>query len=328
METANVAVWGLGPQAIRNILPALAQVSGLRVIGASSRAEQVLHAVSSEYRCSAWADPMAMLASPDVDVVYVCTPTGLHFPHGEAVLQAGKHLWCEKPLAETGDQVHGLCDLSRRTGLTVAEGFMYLYHPLWDTLREIIASARLGRITDISCNFGIPELERPGFRSSKVLGGGSYLDVGSYPLSLAIDIFQSKEPEIALARIVSPSEEEVDYAGQAVLLYGPDTVMRLNWRSGGSYRNDVDFWGTEGSVTADRIFSKPPDYSPRIRFRDRKGVETVSEGQAANHFIRMFEAFRGLLDDAASAETERVTVERRAKLRQRVRDTSSKVTHG
>lgn len=328
MATANIAVWGLGPHAIKNILPALAQVSGLRFIGVSSRTDEVLRAVSSGYRCIAWADPAEMLASPDVDVVYVSTPIGLHSTHGQAVLHAGKHLWCEKPLAETADQVQGICDLSRRGRLTVAEGFMYLYHPLWEALREVIGSARLGRITDVSCNFGIPELERPGFRASKALGGGAFLDIGCYPLSLAVDIFQSEQPEIAFARIVSASDEEVDYAGQAVLLYGPDTVMRLNWRSGGSYRNDVDFWGTEGSVSVDRIFSKPVDYVPRICLRDRQGRETFSAGQAANHFIRMFEAFRGLLDNAASAEAERVTVERRAQLRQLVIDTSTKVTYG
>lgn len=328
MRAANVAVWGLGPHAVRNILPALTQTAGLTLAGVCSRSADTVRATAGEYGCAAWTDPAAMLANQDVDVVYVATPIGLHFQHGESALRAGKHLWCEKPLAETYDQVRALAESSRKSDLTLAEGFMYLYHPHWAMLRELVSSPVLGRITDISCTFGIPKLVGPGFRDSADLGGGAFLDVGCYPLSLASELFPAEEGEVAFAQIVTAPGAEVDCAGCAVLLYGPDTVVRLNWRVGASYRNEADFWGAEGSLFADRVFSKARDYVPLLRLRDRTGAGFESTGEAADHFVSMFAAFRALLDDAASADAERSAAERRARLRQLVKDTSRKVTYG
>lgn len=328
MRAARVSVWGLGPHAVRNILPALTQTAGLTLAGVCSRSADTVRATAGEYGCAAWTDPVAMLADQDVDVVYVATPIGLHYQQGESVLRAGKHLWCEKPLAETYDQVRMLVETSRKSDLTLAEGFMYLYHPHWAKLRELVASPTLGRITDISCTFGIPKLDHPGFRDSADLGGGAFLDVGCYPLSLASELFSAQDGEVAFAQIVTARGAEVDCAGWAVLLYGPDTVVRLNWRVGASYRNEADFWGTEGSLFADRVFSKARDYVPVLRVRDRTGAGFDNTGEASDHFVRMFAAFRALMDDSDSAEAERSAAERRAKLRQLVKDTSRKVTYG
>ena len=319
MSNLNVAVWGIGPHAERNILPALAECPGIRLQGICSRNTTVTARVRDRFGCAVWNDPDGMLGSADVDVVYVATPIGLHAANGEAVLRSGKHLWGEKPLVENSQQASSLLALSRERQRTLAEGFMFLYHPHFDQLRRLMRSGRLGHVHTVACRFGIPPLEQPRFRADPALGGGAFLDVGSYTIAASVALCPDVEPEIVAAEIATAPDSCVDTAGRAVLRYPGDTALLLEWRINCAYRNEIDLWGTAGSVSSDRIFSKPADYVPVFRFRDLRGREHCEEGRADNHFVTMFAAFRALLDDPARAEASRHLIARRARLLDRVR---------
>jgi predicted dehydrogenase len=315
----RVAVWGLGPHALKSILPALRESHDLRLHGVCSRDAALVGSIAQEYCCLGWTRAEAMLGNVDVDVVYVATPIGLHAEQGAAVLRADKHLWCEKPLAEREEEVASLVSLSREHEMTIAEGFMYLYHPQFAALLGIWQSGRLGRLNVVTCRLGIPPLQRPGFRTNAALGGGAFLDVGSYPLSLATALFPEDRPEILLAEIAAAPGAPVDTVGRAVLRYSPNVSVSLEWGSGVAYRNEVDLWGSIGCVSTERIFSKPADYVPRFRLLDTQGQESVEAGHSGNAFVAMFEAFGGLASDPTRAESERITIMRRAELRERVR---------
>ena len=138
MRNYNVVVWGLGPHAIRNILPAIRGCAGMKLYGVCSRNPEIVSKYAAEYECLGWTDEAAMLADPAGEVVYVSTPSGLHASQGRSVLNANKHFWCEKPLAETLADVLDLESLSRERGLSLAEGYMYLYHPQFGYLRELV----------------------------------------------------------------------------------------------------------------------------------------------------------------------------------------------
>lgn len=314
MKELGVAVWGLGAHATKNILPALAATPGIRIAGVCSRNPSVVAAASEQYLCSAWTKAEPMLQNPEVDAVFVATPIGLHFAHGRSVLDSRKHLWCEKPIVESPNQAEDLIRLSREHSVVLAEAFMHLYHPQFRRLHAIAESGRLGSLRSLSCRFGIPHLERPTFRLDPTLGGGAFLDVGSYPISIVAALFPSREPRISYAEILTASGSAVDTGGWAVLKCDGDVTANLEWRTGCSYRNEIDLWGTEGSVTTDRIFSKAADYVPVFRFRDVHGREQIENGEAANHFVQMFTTFRHLVEDAAAAESERRSIALRAQL--------------
>lgn len=322
MTALRVAVWGLGPHAIKNILPALEASAGVELTGVHSRSSAVVSATCAERGCRSWKSAEAMLADPGVDAVYIATPISLHAQQGSSVLRAGKHLWCEKPIAMRAAQAEALVDLSRDRGLIVAEGFMYLYHAQFIQLRTMILSGRLGRLATIVCRFGIPPLERPSFRTNPDLGGGAFLDVGSYPISAITAFFPDSDPEVSFAEIVVAPASKVDTEGRALLRYEGVTSVFLEWRIDGAYRNEIDVWGTDGSVFSERIFSKPADYVPRLRILDRQGRETIEIGRAENHFVTMVNTFRGLVGNAVAAEAERSRILRQARLMDRIQDRS------
>ncbi len=320
MRPLGLAVWGLGPHAVRNLLPAVAEARGVALRGVHSRSGEAVADACARYGCGRWDGAEEMLADPAVEVVLLATPIGLHAAQGMAVLRAGKHLWCEKPLATRTGEAGALADASRGRGVSLAEGFMYLHHPQFARLRELVDSGELGRVESMACRFGIPPLERPGFRADPALGGGAFLDVGSYPASAACALFAGAEAEVAFAEIATAPGSCVDTSGRALLRLGGGASALLEWRTGVAYRNELDLWGSAGSVTAERVFSKPADHVARLRLRDRTGAETVEEVGAANHFVAMLEAFRGLAADSGAAERERETILRRARLLDRIRD--------
>lgn len=315
--TLRAAVWGLGPHAVRNVLPAFAQARGVELAGVYSRTSSTVAEACARYGCGRWESAAELLADPSIDVVYLSTPIALHAAQGRAILRAGKHFWCEKPLATRADEAEELAELSRDRGVTVAEGFMYLYHAHFTRLREAVA--RLGRVDSVVCRFGIPPLERASFRNDPALGGGAFLDVGCYPVSAAAALFAGEVAEVVTAEIDTAPGSAVDTAGRTLLRFGSATAW-LEWRTDGSYRSEIDVWGEMGSVWAEKIFSKPPDVAPRLRLLDRTGRESVEEVPAENHFVTMLEAFRGLADDSAAAERERGLAIARARLMDRIRE--------
>jgi predicted dehydrogenase len=320
----RVAVWGLGPHAVRNVLPAVAAAPGLELAGVLSRTAGVVSAACETYGCATWDAAEAMLADAAVDAVYLSTPIALHAEQGRAVLAAGKHLWCEKPFTSTADEAEALAGLSRERGVSVGEAFMYLYHPHFAALAEVVRSGRIGQVLRMDCRFGIPPLERPGFRADPALGGGAFLDVGSYPLSAVSALFPGAEPEVRFAEVSAGDGSAVDTAGRTLLRCEGGVDAVLEWRTGAAYRNEIDLWGTEGSVLTGRIFSKPADYVPQLRLLDRTGRESVEEVRAGNHFVAMLEAFFVLAGDPAAAERERAAITARARLRDRVREHSNR----
>ncbi len=323
MPDLGIAVWGLGTHAVSNILPAIRSCSGVTLKGVCSRDATVLSRVASDFECEGWRTSEEMLEDPTVDAVYLSTPIALHVAQGRLVLQAEKHLWCEKPIGASAGEVTSLLEFSRARGLTIGEGFMYLYHPQFQQLQDILTSGQLGKIRSVSCRFGIPPLERPGFRTDPALGGGAFLDVGAYPISAVVALFPYSEPKVLLAEITGTEASPVDVEGRAVLRFGDDVCATLEWGTNCAYRNEIDVWGTYGSMLTERLFSKKEDYVPRFCFRDLHGNMHTEEGSAGNHFIAMIRAFCGLVDDPGSAEHERAQIAKRATLVETIRQKSS-----
>lgn len=320
----KTVVCGIGPHAMRNLLPAFARADGVELYGVCSRSSDAVSRARSEFGCNGWTDFREMLADESVQAVFLATPFALHASQGKAVLLAGKHLWCEKPFTATLADTVALTTLAEQRKLTVAEGLMYLYHPQFAQLVGILNSGRIGYIHTVLSRFGIPPLERPSFRTDPKLAGGALLDVGCYPVSAALALLGDRDPKLSFAAASRENDAAPDYAGRVVLEFERGATAVLEWAVGVAYRNEIDVWGTKGSVWTDRIFSKPPDCVPRFRVRDERGNEMEEEGMAADHFAEMLESFAELAGDTAKGGTERAAIIRRAGVMQQITDAISR----
>jgi predicted dehydrogenase len=128
----------------------------------------------------------ALLDDPRVEAIYVATPHHLHEEHAMAAIAAGRPVLCEKPLTLEERSAARVIAAARRRGVFLMEAFMYRCHPLIRELLARLESGVIGPVRHVRADFGFRAPRSPGHRLfSPALGGGSILDVGGYPVSVA-----------------------------------------------------------------------------------------------------------------------------------------------
>lgn len=86
------------------------------------------------------------VADPNIDLIDICLPDNLHYEVAKAALLAGKHVYCEKPLADTAAQARELADIAREKGVITRVGHAFPRNPVHDRAREIIDAGEIGDI--------------------------------------------------------------------------------------------------------------------------------------------------------------------------------------
>ncbi|MDP8254544.1 MAG: Gfo/Idh/MocA family oxidoreductase [Candidatus Alcyoniella australis] len=121
-----------------------------------------------------------LLASGEVDLVYVPLPNSLHAQWTIQALESGHHVLCEKPLAIDAAQAERIAQTAARCDRHVAEGFMYRLHPQWQRVRELIADNAVGRLSSLYSRFTFMLDDPTANPASSKLAGGALMDVGCY----------------------------------------------------------------------------------------------------------------------------------------------------
>jgi len=314
MKTINLAVWGLGRHALMRILPAIKLINEISLVGVCSRNKELVTDVSSNLNCIGWTSSEDMLANDSVDVVYISTPIGVHYIHATKALKAGKNVWCEKPLTCNYDDSKRLILLAQENNKMLVEAFMFLYHPQFERVRLYITEKSNGAVQSLSCKFGIPNLENPGFRLNNGLGGGAFWDIASYPFAAVTSLFGFKKIKILYSEINNKNDLEVDSDGRALLRFSSGVLAYLEWGMNISYRNEIDIWSEKGSLFTDKIFSKPDNYHTKFKYRNLKGEEYFENGEKSDQFINMFKDFYRIYFSPTLIIREYELILKRAKL--------------
>jgi predicted dehydrogenase len=138
----------------------------------------------------ATGDWRRLVREPDVDVVDICTPNYLHREMALATIAAGKHVYCEKPLALTPEEADEVADVAERAGVCNSIGFNFVRNPILRHAREMIEGGELGTIhgfsgrnlEDYMGDAAVPY----GWRCERRLAGsGALADLGSHLINLA-----------------------------------------------------------------------------------------------------------------------------------------------
>ncbi|NQV78069.1 MAG: Gfo/Idh/MocA family oxidoreductase [Lutibacter sp.] len=318
MIVLNVIVWGLGPHAINNILPAINENENLNLYGILSRDISVVSQIAKEYNCIPFSNENEMLSDTNIQIVYLATPTGLHYRQGIKIIESNKHFWSEKPIVQNSDQAYSLINMANSRKLTIAEGFMYLYHPAFDFLKDTLKTNQLGNLSNITIDFGLPQLSRPGFRNDINLGGGAIYDLGSYAISAVVGLFENENIEIKYCELNYDIKANIDSSAFVLLKINESINVTLRWSYDVSYKNEINVWGDEGCLLNKRFFSKPSDYSPEFVFSNVNGNKRIENIEPANQFYNMFNVFYDNIYDDSQAKKHQEIVIKRAKLLERI----------
>ncbi|MGX9792536.1 Gfo/Idh/MocA family protein [Mycobacterium sp. MMS18-G62] len=119
---------------------------------------------------------------PDVDVVYNPLANALHAPWNLAAIAAGKPVLTEKPFARNRVEAQQVAESADRAGVTVMEGFHYLFHPVARRAFELASDGTLGDLVHVEVRMAMPPPESGDPRWSLELAGGALMDLGCYGL--------------------------------------------------------------------------------------------------------------------------------------------------
>ncbi|WP_285751431.1 Gfo/Idh/MocA family oxidoreductase [Lentzea sp. NBRC 105346] len=250
------------------------KVPGVNVHAVSSRILGKAEEFAAKHEIERpYGDYRALLADPDVDVVYVATPHAQHHEVTLAALRAGKHVLCEKAFTLTAAQAEDLVAVARSSGLFLMEAMWTRFNPLIRRLR----SFDIGEIRTIRADFGFAHDFDPADRLwAKELGGGALLDLGVYPVSLAHMLLG--EPETVTAH---GSLAPTDVDGDAGLLlgypHGAHALLTCSLRA--TSETKATIVGTHG-----RIDIADPFYNPTSIVVN--GVEHTCPDGGYTHQIR------------------------------------------
>ncbi len=132
-----------GPNLIRNF----SSSAQAEVVCISDKNQARLSLLAEKYPgISLTEDAESAIHRSDVDAVVICTPTETHFDLSRKALLSGKHVFVEKPLAQTGDECQQLVDLAKQKKLTLFVGHIFVYNAGIQAARDLIQSGELGKI--------------------------------------------------------------------------------------------------------------------------------------------------------------------------------------
>lgn len=123
--------------------------------------------------------------NPDIDVVYVVLPPSMHAEYTIRAAKAGKHVWCEKPMAVTEKECQSMIDACSQNKVKLAIGYRMQHEPNTQRIIGFTRNQTYGKVQHVDAAAGYREGRTNHWKQKKAMGGGSMYDMGVYPLNAA-----------------------------------------------------------------------------------------------------------------------------------------------
>src|SRR3954452_22078916 len=247
----------------RKVIPGILKADRCEVVAIGSRDADQARQVADELGIpAAHGSYEALLADPNVDIVYIPLPNLLHAEWTIAAARAGKHILCEKPLAMNAADAQSMLDVCASEGVRLMEAFMYRLHPTWEEVRRLVRGGRIGRLTAVQSWFSYSNDDPANIRNQLAAAGGALYDIGCYTINLSRMLFEA-EPVGVSASVVREPATGVDVLTSAILAFESGTAtFTVSTRVETDQR--VHIYGTEGRISIEIPFNIPPDRPTRV----------------------------------------------------------------
>ena len=191
---------GLEPRLVALVHPAL------------ERAQAAAEQYGFERASNSWQD---VVGDPEIDVINIVTPNAFHEEVAIAAARAGKHIWCEKPLALTVKGAEAMAEAADAAGVTTQVGFTYLHNPGIVLARELVDAGELGELVSFTGFFSADTMIDPAvpftWRTDRSrAGGGALGDLGSHMISIARHLVGDVARVSGMTKIVVPERNDAE----------------------------------------------------------------------------------------------------------------------
>jgi predicted dehydrogenase len=255
--TADIR-WGIvGPGRIaESVLPDFAHVPNARPVAVASRSQERADAFAARHGLDrAHGSYDAILADPDVDVLYVATPHPQHHAIALGALRAGKALLVEKAFTATTAGAAEVIDVARETGVFVMEAMWTRFQPAIVAMRDLVSDGAIGTVRSVQADLGVARDYDPTDRLFDLaLGGGALLDLGVYVASFAQMVLGTPERVVAAGSLF-PSGADAE--ASLLLDYGDGRSATLMTSLRNALPGQARVYGTTGWIDVLPRFHHP-----------------------------------------------------------------------
>jgi predicted dehydrogenase len=211
-----------------------------------------------------------LVLNPEVDIIYIATPHNLHYENTLLCLNHGKAVLCEKPFAMNGRQVREMIRTAREKNIFLMEALWSKFLPQFVKVQQMIADGMVGEVTSIRADFGFtPGEPVPPRLFDPALGGGSLMDIGIYPVFLALSLLGKPD---AIQAAMTPAPTGVDEQCAITFVYNSGKLAQLFSTNAGNTAVEADITGREGRI---RITNRFHNITGNIEY-----IKGIGEKQA------------------------------------------------
>lgn len=274
-----------------------------QIIAVASRDESKARAYAKQFQIpQSYGNYEALLADPQIDVIYNPLPNHLHAEWTIKACQAGKHVLCEKPMALSLDEIDAMHSAAQKAGVVIQEAFMYRHHPQTLKAKELVDSGYLGQVRLGRGVFTFYLKDDENVRLKPEMGGGSLWDVGVYPVSYLRTMLGLEPETVWGVQQTGPSGVDIGFSGEMVFQKGR-ALGQFQCGFNAVFHTSIELIGDEGSLYIPVPFS-PYTHCEMVHYWKGKNETVKVKGQ---------DLYLGELDNMAecvfNGKPTRVTIE-------------------
>lgn len=274
-----------------HLIPAIQSASNASLTAIASRklssAKKLAEQTGAPFAFGSYED---MLASDEIDAVYIPLPTSHHVEWCVKAANAGKHVLCEKPISLKAADIKTIIKARDKNKVMISEAFMVTYHPQWHKVRDLLKKGTIGELKHVESSFTYFNTDPKNMRNRVELGGGVLPDIGVYP-TVTARFASGLEPKRLQASVDYDPKMKTDrYAHVTAEFPGFNMSFYLSTQM--SNRQSMVFHGDKGFIELSAPFNSNLYEGDEVRVHNKDHSEArIYRYTGVNQYLLQIEAF-------------------------------------
>ena len=236
----------------------------------------------------------SILNNREIDAIYIPLSNEEHTEVAIKAINNNKHVLIEKPMAIKSKEVELLVDSAKKNNVKIMEGFMYVFHPQFDRIQNIINSGILGGINYAHSMFSFPIQAARFYRINRSIanGGGALWDIGPYAIHTIRSCFKENPKRVyAQSKL---NEHGADMSTTGMIDFGNDKKATFDISFECFRRSEFEVFGQSGRLKCPQVW-QPDNLPAKIIYSTEKSGLTEEVVPAANHFDLEIKHFNNVI---------------------------------
>ena len=261
-RTLGVCVVGAGFWADTMHLPSFGAIDGVEVVSVVAASEQSAKAAAAKHGVDGWStDAMAAISDPRVDIVDIVAPNDLHAPVTIAAAEAGKHVFCIKPLARTLAEADDMIAAVESAGTRLFYSENVPFIPAVQEARRTVEAGEIGEVFRVKACEGIGHPHSAWFMDRERSGGGVMIDMAVHSVEFCRTFAQAAVRSVYAECDTFLWSDETSAEDTSVMTLRFDNGVigqcEDSWSLIGAMDSRFEVFGTEGRILIDNLHRQP-----------------------------------------------------------------------